>query len=344
METAGRTTTASPETPKAVQPLELYAQMVRIREFETVAGHLLQKGELDGFLHLSIGQEAVAAGVCACLRPDDFLTTTHRGHGHCIAKGARPERMMAELFGRSGGYCGGRSGSMHIADARVGILGAHAIVAGGIPMALGGAFSAAMRDSNQVAVAFFGDGAVAQGVFHEAMNIASLWRLPIVFVCENNAFAEMTPTTVHLSQTRVAQYARSYDMSSATIDGNNVEEVADAAAAAVSRARDGGGPFLLEAVTYRRHGHFEGDAQQYRSDEDLDSWREFDPILRYARVLVAEGVAEPARLDQIHREAEEEISRAVSWARSSPASSDLLAHVYAAAEVHPGDAEGSGHD
>ena len=306
---------------------ELYRTMARVRHFETAASRLLAAGELPGFLHLSIGQEAVAAGVCHALSKDDYLTTTHRGHGHCIAKGARVDLMMAELFGRAPGYCGGRSGSMHLAEPGLGILGANAIVAAGIPIAVGGGLAASTHGRGQVAVTFFGDGAVAEGVFHESLNLAALWRLPVLFVCEDNDFAEMTPTEVHLSNRDVTAYAAAHGVAAKTVDGNDVLAVLDAAEHAIGRAREGGGPFLLHCRTYRRHGHFEGDAQTYRGPENVDAWQAYDPL----RILSARAGDQEA-LAVIDAECEREIAAAVEWARAQPAPepASLTAHVYQA--------------
>lgn len=307
----------------------LYRTMSLIRSFETTASRLLASGELAGFLHLSIGQEAVAAGVCDALDEDDYITTTHRGHGHCIAKGARVDAMIAELLARAGGYCGGRSGSMHVADPKVGILGANAIVGACIPIALGGAFAAQVLGESRVSVTFFGDGAVAEGVFHESLNLAALWRLPVVFVCENNLFAEMTPVEVHLNNTRISEYAAPHRMPAETVDGNDVFAVRDAARRAVDRARMGGGPTLLECRTYRWHGHFEGDAQQYRTEQEVAAWRARDPL----RLLADRVAADPQlteKLRTISKDCETEVSSAVEWARAQPESTldALTDHVY----------------
>lgn len=308
----------------------LYRTMSLIRCFEETASRLLVSGELAGFLHLSIGQEAVAAGVCDVLEDDDYITTTHRGHGHCIAKGARIDGMLAEIFARASGYCGGRSGSMHVADPKVGILGANAIVGACIPIAVGGAFAAQVLGQQRVSVAFFGEGAVAEGVFNESLNLASLWRLPVVFVCENNAYAEMTPVDVHLAATSVSDYAAPHRIPAATIDGNDVLAVREAADLAVQRARRGAGPSLIECRTYRWRGHFEGDAQRYRSREEIAAWRERDPIQ-----MLAERVDPLLRdnLAAIAARCDHEVGAAVEWARKQPEpeATCLLDHVYSAA-------------
>lgn len=306
----------------------LYRTMVTVRCFEETAGRLLANGELAGFLHLSIGQEAVAAGVCDALERDDYLTTTHRGHGHCLAKGARLEGMFAELLARSSGYCGGRSGSMHVADPAAGILGANAIVGAGIPIALGGALAAQVLGRQRVAVAFFGEGAAAEGVFHESLNLAALWCLPMVFVCENNLYAEMTPVAVHLAARSVADYATPHRMPAQTVDGNDVLAVRGAAESAVRWARRGQGPSLIECRTYRWRGHFEGDAQRYRSKAELSAWQKRDPL----RVL-SERVEPELRteLDAIASECEREVDAALDAARHEPAAglASVEDHVYA---------------
>lgn len=283
------------------QALELFRVMTTIRSFETKAGALFAAGKLPGFIHLSIGQEAVAAGVCSVLQSRDEITTTHRGHGHCIAKGGQVLAMMAELFGRRDGYAKGRSGSMHIADNAIGVLGANAIVGGGIPMALGAAYSSRVRGDGRVSVAFFGEGAVAQGVFHETMNLAALWQLPIIFVCENNRYAELTPISVHLATNRVADFGAPYGIPSLTVDGNDVLAVRTAAAEAVDRARTGHGPTLLECETHRWRGHFEGDPQHYRTKEESQQWKTRDPIAAFRSRLMAEHSMPEAHLVEIER-------------------------------------------
>ena len=302
----------------------LHRCMSRIRQFEEAAGKLLADGQIPGFLHLSIGQEAIAAGVCSVLGVEDHITTTHRGHGHCIAKGGSVDRMVAELFGKAEGYCRGRSGSMHIADPAVGILGANAIVGGGLAMALGAALSAQCHGQASVALSFFGDGAVAEGVFHECLNLAALWKLPIIFVCENNGYAEMTPSSVHLSTNRVADFGAPYGIPAATHDGNDVAAVRAATITAVERARAGEGPSLLEFTTYRWRGHFEGDAQRYRRPEELAAWKERDPLKRLRSRMVEELSIEGHELDAIEQEIAQEIARAVTWARELPDSGPEL--------------------
>lgn len=310
--------------------LALYATMVTIRRFETTAGELFAAGKLPGFIHLSIGQEAVAAGVCAVLQDTDYITTTHRGHGHCIAKGGRVTEMMGELYGREGGYALGRSGSMHIADNAVGILGANAIVGGGIPMAVGGALAAQLAGEEQVSVSFFGDGAVAEGVLHECLNLAALWKLPIVFVCEHNGYAEMTPISAHLANPEVTELAAAYGMPAVKIDGNDAAAVVAASRDAVDRARRGDGPSLVEASTTRWRGHFEGDPQRYRAREEIQAMTERDPILAWRKVLASDHGVGDDELDRLDDRIRADVVQAAEAAEAMPLSdpAGLLRFVY----------------
>ncbi len=250
---------------------DLYRTMLRIRRFEETASRLFAEGKLPGFIHLSIGQEAVAAGACAALHPDDVIAANHRSHGHCLAKGANPCRMMAELFGRREGYCQGVGGSMHIADLDQGILGANGIVGASIVIATGAAFGFQVRREKRVAAAFFGDGAANEGAFHEALNLAALWRLPAVYICENNGYGEMTPEAVHRAGPGIAARAAAYGIVGKVVDGTDALGVYQAVSEAVSSCRDGRGPVLLEARTNRWHGHFEGDRQAYRPAGELEA-------------------------------------------------------------------------
>jgi TPP-dependent pyruvate/acetoin dehydrogenase alpha subunit len=294
--------------------LRLYQSMVTIRQFETISARLLRAGKLTGNLHLSLGQEAVAAGVCDVLTRTDPITTTHRGHGHCLAKGGDPERMFAEMAGRAWGYGGGKAGSMHLADPGSGILGATAIVGGGLPMAVGAAWSAKLRGTEDVAVAFFGEGAVAEGTFHESLNIAALWRLPVVFVCENNQYAELLHVSMHLSAPP-HRLAGSYGMPGVHVDGNDVAAVRAAAVEAVERARRGEGPSLLECATYRWSGHYEGDPERYRSREEVAAWKARDPIALLRRSVPA------AAAQAIDRDIERSLELAAEAALAGPAAS-----------------------
>ena len=298
--------------------IELYRTMLTIRQFETKAGALFAAGELPGFIHLSIGQEAVAAGVCCVLDRMDQITTTHRGHGHCIAKGGQVVGMLAELYGRGGGYAKGRSGSMHIADSSVGILGANAIVAANLPMALGAAYSAQVRGDGRLAVAFLGEGAVAEGVFHETMNLAALWKLPIIFVCENNRYSELTPISVHLATERVVDFAAPYGIPAASVDGNDVLAVRAEALAAVDRARAGEGPTFLECETYRWRGHFEGDPGRYRPSDELAAWERRDPVATYRSRLVAEAGVLDDELRSVEQDIEKLVEAAAAEAKAMP--------------------------
>ncbi len=292
--------------------------MVRIRRFEERAIDLFMAQEMPGFLHSCIGQEAVAAGACEALRQDDYITSTHRGHGHVIAKGLRLDRMMAELFGRTTGYCKGKGGSMHIADFSLGILGANGIVGGGIPIAVGAALSAQMRGSGQVSLSFFGDGASNQGSFHEAANMASAWRLPAVFVCENNLYAVSTRQSVHMNVVDIAERSKAYGMPGAVVDGNDPLTVYDAVRDAVERARKGDGPSFIECKTYKWMGHYIGDPANYRPKEEVAEWKARDPLPRFEGLLVDTGVLTGNEARGIREAVEAELDSALEYARSSP--------------------------
>lgn len=309
--------------------LELYRIMCAIRAFEDTGERLVRGGRIAGNLHLSTGQEAVAAGVCTALGPGDYIATTHRGHGHCVAKGGDVERMFAELFGHIDGYCKGRAGSMHIADPRSGILGATAIVGGSFGMAIGAAFSAQVRGVDSVSVAFFGEGAAAEGTLHEALNLAALWKLPMIFCCENNQYAELTPVSDHING-KIHEYAKAHGAYSEVVDGNDVLAVRTAADEAVARARAGNGPTLLECETYRMSGHYVGDPESYRSADEVAVWKAKDPILRMREHL--SGEVEPAVLDDIGQQIRADVDAAAERAAAGvPASADvLLEDVYAA--------------
>jgi pyruvate dehydrogenase E1 component alpha subunit len=292
--------------------------MVRIRLFEERVQELFQARKLPGFVHVYLGEEAVAAGVCAALRTDDFITSTHRGHGHAIAKGVALDRLMAELYGKDTGVCRGRGGSMHVADFGLGMLGANGIVAAGCGLAAGAGLSAQYRGSGQVAVCFFGDGGINKGTFHEAANFAAVKRLPVVFVCENNRFAQYTAFERTTAVGDLARRAEAYGMPGATVDGNDAVAVLEAALAAVERARAGDGPSLLNMETYRYGGHFVGDAEEYRAKEDVAAWHEHDPIPRVeARLLEAGVLDEPAR-GRVWEEAAAEVVDAERFAEESP--------------------------
>lgn len=298
--------------------LDMLTTMLRIRAFETRVADLFVTGALPGFVHLSIGQEGVAAGVGAALRPDDYMATNHRGHGHIIAKGAELGPMMAELMGRETGYCRGKGGSMHIFSAAHGVLGANGILGAGLPIAVGAALSAQLRGSAQVAVAYFGEGASAQGAVHEAMNLAAVWNLPVVFIAEVNGFAELTEYAVHCSIDRLADRAAAYGMPGVDVDGGNAIEVLDAVAIAVEAARAGEGPSLVQATTDRWHGHYEGDPQRYRDVGELESARKRDAIERLAAGLLASDDSFADRIDRARADAVREVDDAVDFATSSP--------------------------
>jgi acetoin:2,6-dichlorophenolindophenol oxidoreductase subunit alpha len=297
---------------------ELYASMSLIRSFETRVAELYRDGEIPGFVHTSLGQEAVAAGVCGALREDDYIATTHRGHGHVLAKGADPDGMMAELFAKSTGLCGGKGGSMHVADPVRGILGANAIVGASMPLATGAALSSKLLVQDRVAVAFFGDGAVNQGTFHESLNLSAIWDLPVVFVCENNQYSEFTDSRSMTRVPAVADRAVAYGITAETIDGNDVERVHDGTRDAVQRCRNGSGPVLLELTTYRWHGHYEGDAQPYKPDDESAKWRERDPVVIARHRLLERGEATEGSLDAVVAAADDRVARAVELARLAP--------------------------
>jgi pyruvate dehydrogenase E1 component alpha subunit len=309
----------------------MLATMLLIRAFEEKAEELYGLGRVHGTMHLSIGQEAVAVGVCQALRPDDYILSTHRGHGHCLAKGADVRRVMAEFLGKETGYCRGRGGSMHIADVEGGNLGANGIVGGGLPIATGVGLSIQMRRSGQVCVAFFGDGAANEGAFHESVNLASIWDLPVVFVCENNQYAMSMPVRQSMRVERVSDRACAYGIPGRTVDGMDVLAVFEAASEAVERARAGGGPTLLECVTYRYRGHSKSDRQRYRTREEVARWRAQDPIERLRRLLEEQGLVQPGEFDALAAAAREQVEEAVRFAEASPEPdpSTLLEDVYA---------------
>jgi TPP-dependent pyruvate/acetoin dehydrogenase alpha subunit len=323
-----RLTTTTPSTAL----LDLFARMALIRAFEARVGALYRTSAIPGFIHTSVGQEAVAVGVCSALRTEDWVSTTHRGHGHCLAKGADVDAAMAELFGKATGLCKGKGGSMHIADAAKGILGANAIVGASVPLAVGAALSAKLLGSEGVAVAFFGEGAVAQGAFHEAVNLAAIWDLPAIFVCENNRYAEFTDSRTMSRRETVAEIGGAYGIEGRQIDGNDVEIVHEAAEEAVDRCRNGAGPALLEAITYRWQGHYEGDPQPYKPTDEADEWLARDPLVIARARLEERGLATAAELDRIVGDADATIDRAEAFARAAeyPAAEEAFRDVYSA--------------
>lgn len=295
----------------------MYRKMLSIRKFEKTASTFFAEGKIPGFVHLYIGEEAIAVGACANLRDDDYITSTHRGHGHIVAKGGNLKYMMAELFGKETGYCKGKGGSMHIADAELGILGANGIVGAGHLIATGAAWSAHYRGSDQVSVCFFGDASTNQSTFHEAMNLASLWKLPVIFICENNLYGISVSQARHQTIKDIAKRAEGYCMPSLTADGNDVVTVYEHVQEAVQRARDGEGPTLLEFKTYRQHGHFEGDPGAYRPKEEVEAWLLKDPIPRFEDYLMEHKLMTADELKQIEDEVDGEIQEALDFAFAS---------------------------
>ena len=292
--------------------------MWQIRVFEERVGELTRADEVHGLVHLSVGQEAVAVGVCGQLRPDDPVYSGHRAHGHAIAKGAPLERVMAELMGRVDGLCRGLGGSMHLVDVEHGLLGATGVVGGNVPLALGGALASRLLGGDQIAVVFFGDGAVQGGIFVESVNLATLWRLPVILVCENNGFAEFTPRSAHTNVERVSDVVAPYGLERKTVDGNDVVAVRNTFARFLAEARRGDGPFLLECLTHRLRGHYEGDPQRYRQALAAQEWQELDPILRLQRLGLAEGWIDNDTSSHLEQEAREQVEEAVWFARESP--------------------------
>lgn len=300
------------------QVAELYRRMVLIRKFEEQVAKLYAKNKLPGFVHLYIGQEAVAVGVCSNLRDDDYITSTHRGHGHTIAKGGDVKRMMAELYGKVTGYCKGKGGSMHITDMRIGMLGANGIVAGGIPIAVGAGYGAArIRKTEQVVACFFGDGATGEGPFWEGINITQAWSLPVIFVCENNLYGVGTRLGKVMGSEDLAPRVKGFGMPAEVVNGNDVIEVRLAAARAVQRARRGQGPTFLECKTWRHRGHFEGENPTYFDQEEYNGWMKRDPIKTLESYVQAHGIAEPEQLGGIQKQVEQQILQAVEFAEAS---------------------------
>lgn len=297
---------------------DMYISMKKIRAFETTAMNVFAEGKIPGFVHLYIGEEAVATGVSRHLREDDYITSTHRGHGHIIAKGGDLKFMMAELFGKSTGYCKGKGGSMHIADASKGILGANGIVGAGHNIAVGAGLSAKYRKTDQVCVCFFGDASTNQGTFHESMNLASIWKLPVIFVCENNYYGISMSQEKHQAIKDVADRGAAYGIPGISVDGNDVFAVAEAAGEAVKRARSGLGPTLLECKTYRHRGHFEGDPCTYKPAEEQAEWLEKDPITKLIRYITENDIFTEAGIQELDAAIAKEIDEAVEFALESP--------------------------
>lgn len=329
-----RTPTAPQSVPAREQLLWMYERMTLIREFEERLKWLVETGVPVGAVHYYIGQEACAVGVCAALEPSDWIASTHRGHGHCIAKGVDVDRMMAELYGKSTGTNRGKGGSMHITDIRTGMLGVNPIVGMGVTHAVGAALSAKVRQTRQVAATFFGEGAASIGAVHEAMNLAAIWKLPVIFVCENNGYAQSTPVEYAVVVPRISERAAAYRMPGVTVDGQDVIAVWEATAAAVARARTGEGPSLIECMTYRYHGHHQGDdTRRYRTKEEEETARSRDCIDRFRKQMLAMGTLSQEEMDLIDTRNREKIDAAVAFAEKSPLPqpADLLTDVYVTA-------------
>jgi pyruvate dehydrogenase E1 component alpha subunit len=313
------------------QLLGAYRNMRMIRSFEQTLNELSQAGRVPGFLHLYAGEEAIAVGVCVPLQPQDYVASTHRGHGHAIAKGVDLNAMMAEIFGKRSGVCKGKGGSMHIADVEKGMLGANGIVGGGIPLAIGAALSAKVRKTGGVAVSFFGDGATNQGAFHESLNLAAILKLPVLFVIENNGYGEATPVAYHVKIRDLAARAASYGIPGSIAEGMDFFDVVEKAAEGIVRARRGEGPTLLECKTYRYFGHYVGDPLTYRTKEESDTVRATrDPIDNFEKRVVSSGKVTTSELRALDDQVAKAIAEAVQFAESSPSpdSSDLLTDVY----------------
>ena len=311
--------------------IEMYTTMVKIRMFETKVSELFAANKIPGVVHLYIGEEAVGAGVCASLRKTDYITSTHRGHGHLLSKGGKIKLMLSELFGKSTGYCKGKGGSMHIADIDLGILGANGIVGGGAPLATGAALAAQYKGTDAVAVCFFGDGASNQGTMHESMNLAACWSLPVIYVNENNMYGLSSCAADTICVPDVAERAAAYGIPGAVVDGNDVIAVYEAASEAVKRARKGQGPTLLECKTYRHRGHTEGDpGTAYRSKEEVEEWKKKDPIPQFEKKLTGLKVLTRKKMEEIKRAIETELDEGLQFAEESPYpdASELTVDVY----------------
>lgn len=315
--------------------VEMYRRMLLIRHFEEEMARQFQKNLIHGAVHSYLGQEAIAVGACTALRKEDFITSTHRGHGHCLAKGGDPKRMMAEIFGRTTGYCKGKGGSMHIAEFDIGILGANGIVGGSIGIATGAAFTSKYRDEGKVALCFFGDGALHQGILHECANMAALWKLPVIYLCEYNAFAEFTHSETTFPIHELTLRAAPYGFPGVKVDGNDVQEVYRATRDAVLRARQGQGPTLIVAYAYRFEGHYVGDPLTYRTKEEVEEARHRDPLPRFRAVLEGQGILNERSRQEIEAQTEAVIQEAVNFAMQSPEPdfSDITSDVYLAEGV-----------
>jgi len=298
--------------------IEMYHKMWRIRAFEQRILDLFHRALIRGSTHLYIGEEAVAVGACQALEPSDWITSTHRGHGHCIAKGGDPKPMMSELLGKANGYCKGKGGSMHIADMSLGILGANGIVAGGVCLATGAALSSKYLKSGQVTLCFFGDGASNRGTLYESSNMAAIWKLPVVYICENNQYAVSTAAQESVAVERIANRAQAFGFPGVVVDGNDVLAVHEVASEAVERARNGEGPTLIEALTYRWEGHMIGDPCTYRAKDEVEDWKKRCPIVRFRTLLEERGILSAAQADAVEEEEQTRADEAVKYAMDSP--------------------------
>jgi acetoin:2,6-dichlorophenolindophenol oxidoreductase subunit alpha len=314
----------------AEQQLEAFRRMCVIRRFEETAEDSYMRGLTHGTMHLSIGQEASAVGATMGLRKTDYITSTHRGHGHCIGKGADPKLMLAEFFGKEEGYCRGRGGSMHIADIESGNLGANGIVAGGIPIAVGAALAIKKQKRDDVALCFFGDGATNEGAFHESLNMAAIWKLPVIFVCENNKYGMSVSTERSMAVANVADRASGYAMPGVIVDGNRIEDVSEAVSEATARARRGDGPTLIECKTYRTRGHSRSDRNRYRTKEEIEDWKRRDPITLFEAELLAHGIATQSEIAGIYASVDAEMAAGMAFAQAGtdPSPESLTRDVY----------------
>lgn len=311
--------------------LWMYQKMVEIRDFELKVDELFKKNMIWGTCHLYVGEEATAVGACAALNYDDYITSTHRGHGHCIAKGADLNKMMAELLGKETGYCKGRGGSMHIVDVSTGNLGANGVVAGGIPIATGAALASKIRKDSKVTICFFGDGASNEGAFHESLNMAGIWKLPIVYICENNLYGMSNPVKYSTAVQDIAVRGQAYNIPGVIVDGNDVMAVYETVKEAVERARKGEGATLIESKTYRWLGHSKSDPRVYRTREEEQEWKEKDPIKKFAEFLKERSIVTDEELNEIDELVKKEIEEALEFAINSPAPKleDLTKYIYA---------------
>ncbi len=298
--------------------LNMYSMMVKIRYFEEKVLQVYEDGKIFGFIHLCIGQEGVAVGICSALKKDDYVVGTHRSHGHAIAKGLNPNKMMAEIFGKVTGYCRGKAGSMHIVDITQGFMGANGIVGGGIPIATGLGLAIKKKKEDKVVVCFFGDGAANQGTFHESLNIASLWKLPIVYVCENNLYAYTTHFNKGFPIKNIAERAGAYGMEGIVVDGMDILAVRKVADECIGHIKNGSGPYLVECKTYRFRGHSRDDGSEYRTREEIEEWKQKDPIVRLKEYLLKDNLVTKAKIECIEKDIEQLVNEAVDFASNSP--------------------------